>query len=1016
MLRTTILLLFLCCLCTTGRAQQARQYAFTHFTTANGLASNIVRNVVQDDQGFIWVATINGLQRYDGHTFLTFHTTSRNRTGLSTDNIAFIFLDRKKNLWIVDGNNRVGIFNTRLFTFTEIPVLYRERPQVYTVKYLLETHDGQLLLHERFGDIYRFDPAARHFVLDNKIIPAPRGWKRDKIVWDKTTRQYYSTGDSGLVLYNPVTKLLSYRGHNPLNDPAIRAFEKETLLFNHFVDSRGLLLAQSWEQRAGGPTVHKFDRQRNLYEQHRFTDFMPLGYHEFMGSMEQRNGRLWSFGMPFLAEWTADRSSLTGVPNEFRNEQSIKFDYTYDVFEDHEQNLWVSTDNGLYLFNPDAQIFNSYLLVRPGAQAPVEAPVQAILEATDKKIWVGSWGKGLFCYDQQFNPLPLPLSLKQVTHPWSIWDMTEHVPTGRIWMVLQGGGVIVYDPKTGGSQFLEPDIFEKRTIRQVTEDNDGNLWFGTQHGKIIKWDYKASGGDPRRGYSLVLSTALVHKLHADNSGFMWAGTFGQGLLKIDPKTNRVVKAYTNNGPEGERLFTNGPTDMTQYNDSILIVTAGCINVINQRTGKITYVDRDEGLPSNTAQSVQKDNKGIIWVGMVNGLCRLNLQKMIVTTYDRRDGIPYDNFNIAGVEKLVDGRILFYTGHNFLAFDPNKFVQQTLPARPRLTNFALEGMPLLVDSLQNAGKAVLNYNNTSITIDFSTLGFTRQRKFHYFYMLENQDKDWVHTDNSNQAIYNHLSPGTYRFKVKSENADGVTSEEEQSFLIVVRPPVWKTWWFYGLIVLVVALVLYLLDRERIQRLKSIQRMRTEIAGSLHRDINTTLNNINVLSEIAKIKADKDIERSKDFIDQISDKSRSMIEAMDDMLWSIDPENDSMKKTLLRIRELTEGINSTYNTEIDLIVDHKVQSLELEMRVRHELFFFYKEVMLYLVNRLQCPQIFVHFKQRKSKLLVEVLSECGGVDAYFAESFVTARHRIEELGASVDTVQDKDSVSVVLQVEV
>src|SRR5438128_11956120 len=146
------------------------------------------------------------------------------------------------------------------------------------------------------------------------------------------------------------------------------------------------------------------------------------------------------------------------------------------------------------------------------------------------------------------------------------------------------------------------------------------------------------------------------------------------------------------------------------------------------------------------------------------------------------------------------------------------------------------------------------------------------------------------------------------------------------------------------------------------------MRNQIGINLHDEVSTVLGNINVLSEIAKIKADKNIEQSKDFIDQISYKSGQMMEALDDMLWSIDPENDSMRKTILRIKEITDGIRSENNVDIDLLVDNKVEALELDMRLRHEIFFYYKEALNFVVHNVKCTQLFVNFKKLRSKLLI------------------------------------------------
>jgi hypothetical protein len=323
----------------------------------------------------------------------------------------------------------------------------------------------------------------------------------------------------------------------------------------------------------------------------------------------------------------------------------------------------------------------------------------------------------------------------------------------------------------------------------------------------------------------------------------------------------------------------------------------------------------------------------------------------------------------------------------------------------------------MDSLFKEKRIVLQYNNTSIAISFSSLSYLQQRKVHYFYMMEGLDKDWIHSDRPMEAIYNSLPPGDYVFKVRSENADGMISEEIASIPVVVRPPLWKSWWFLSLLGLLFILILYLIDKERVKRRESLVNMRRQIRANLKEEVSTTLNNINVLSEIAKIKADKNLVQAKEFIDQISEKSRYMDEVLEDTLWSIDPANDSMKKFILRIRELTEAINTLHGIEIDLIVDNKVQSMELDMKLRYELLFFYKEAMNYIVQNMYCHQLFVNINKTKSKLYIEILSECGSEDDNFTSDFQNAvSKRVNALPASLDVLSDSKSFSAVLYVNV
>jgi glucose-6-phosphate-specific signal transduction histidine kinase len=286
-------------------------------------------------------------------------------------------------------------------------------------------------------------------------------------------------------------------------------------------------------------------------------------------------------------------------------------------------------------------------------------------------------------------------------------------------------------------------------------------------------------------------------------------------------------------------------------------------------------------------------------------------------------------------------------------------------------------------------------------------------------LENFDKGWTQTNGTNQAVYSYLPPGAYTFKVKAVNQDGVFSKAFAALDIVVEPPFWRTWWFYGLLTLTCVIMLYLIDKERRKRQQALQAVRTQIAGDLHEEINVTLNDINLLSEIAKIKADKDLDRSKDYIDQISTKSRTMIESMDDILWSIHPENDSMERMLLRLYEFTDGVKKTHALDVELTVDKEVERLMLDMKMRHEFLLFYKDALLYVIEHSVCATIYISLEYLKAKLALKMLAQCnhqGDTDPQIARLEYGMQRRADALDGILDIMSDRKSISIILQVAV
>jgi signal transduction histidine kinase len=234
-------------------------------------------------------------------------------------------------------------------------------------------------------------------------------------------------------------------------------------------------------------------------------------------------------------------------------------------------------------------------------------------------------------------------------------------------------------------------------------------------------------------------------------------------------------------------------------------------------------------------------------------------------------------------------------------------------------------------------------------------------------------------------------------------------------ITISPPFWRTWWFYGFIILLIIAVLYWIDRERVKRLLGLQAVRTQIAGNLHEEINTTLNNINLLSEMAKIKADKDIDRSKEYIAQISEKSHNMIIAMDDILWSIHPENDNMEKTLLRMTEFTDALKNRKQVNFETAVDEKIKSLQLDMKSRHEFFLIFKDALRSMAGYSNGTRILINIDLLRPKLSMKI-QDNGSYDdpaSVFSDNcMLNMIKRAEQINAVLDIQTDRKGVSVIL----
>lgn len=937
--KTLALSLLLLCFAYFSKAQSDKPDPFAHYNFNNGLAAYNANTVVQDKQGYIWIGTINGLQRFDGHRFITFRRSPDNRFSLPDNYIDHLYYDSHNRLWTVLGNGQLGVFDTRKFTFTAATLRFKDERISKMPRKLVEDADGNIFYVISGRETLTYNPDQNEFSGNNTFLQTPHGWKITSVVQHRPSKRYWISTDSGMCVYNKQKNLLSYRGHNAEQLQFIDKYGTSVQFYNLGVDS----LSRFWYTTADGsgiPVVNCYDLANDrlvLDRQDLFPNWVMKNY-TVERMMQHSDGSTWIGGLNVLMKFNETADRFEPVYEEFSKE-GISYQEINYLFEDREKNIWVSTDNnGLYILKPSTHLFTSLKQVNRSSGRVDDGSVISIGITADNKVLAGVWNDGLHKYNMQLRYLPATADDKHLN---TIWCMAPLADKRHIWMGLQSG-LMVYDAFTGRSEMHNPPILKNKLVRTICQDRLGNTWLGLPNGGVYKWVPDQAKFDFDLGFERVdqLPSAQIEKIRMDSKGFLWVCTLMNGVFKVDPATNTILDHLTTKGPEKKRLLADAVTDAFELNDSLMIFPTGNLNVYNTNTNEVTQITSADGMPSDIVRSIEKDSSGNLWLGLFNGLCRLNLLKKTFTYYDRNDGISNDEFNYSSSAKLPDGRLAFGTTSNIIIFNPEDLNSRSKPPDVSITEFRLMNKSLSVDSVTNLKRLELGPSQTFISIGFSGLHYFN-KKWTYYYMLQGLDKEWKKANDLNQVDYNYLSPGNYVFMVKAENADGISSETITQLEIKVDPPIYKTWWFYSILLLLTATLLFIIDKERMRRKAAVLKMRADIADNLHEEVNIALNKINILSEMARLKSVKDPVRSAEYFEQIHTKSHDMIIAMDDMLWSIDPANDSMERTIDRIREFIDSMRRRHGANIDLLVDKKAETLALNMRLRHDVFILMKE---------------------------------------------------------------------------
>lgn len=947
-------------------AQSPKNYLFSQLNTHDGLASNTVYSVQQDSSGYMWILNGNTLQRYDGHRIISFQHEPGNPYSLPDGPLSGLNRDTRNRLWITFSGFQIGYFDVKTFKFHRVKVnatrdeLFKAYGQIFCGR------NGDVILVNAKKFAMTYDEKTQSFDKKFNRFTLPEGYHILNLAEDRYQGVYWIGTQAGLVKYNYGNGLMSYSEKNTENDPYISKLGRYLDVLSFYMDRFHRAWIITWPEVTGMRVYSYQPEGDQLVEWSSLIgQRMHYAYWAITGFAELKDGSFWVHGENILAKLYPDQLAVEPIAKNANGEYSINYDYVFHLLEDREQNVWLGTNTGLYRFNPPAQMIYNVKNKRVYDNKDYPQDVTDIIQTRDGHILVSTWGEGVFSYDSNFNPI-------RVDHLYEshmkmgegmTWALHEH-SNGDIWRAQQGGGLFIWHRNTGKTEKVKFPAGETSTIRQIDEDQQGNLWFGTQRGTVIRWDRQTNQ------YSIPFHlNSIVVKTMIDTHNQLWAATDGNGVFRLDIGNNKILNHYLSSDTLGNGLRSSTTADVIQYNDSLYLIAADGANILNIKTNRFRYVTQKNGLPAAAISNMIKDKRGFVWMTTDAGIISYHPIRGNLSQYTANDGVNASYYNFAASGLLQDGRVAFGTAHDVLLFDPAKLDVSNSPRPPvQITGFQLMGKRLSLDSLLKLKVIELNYDETSFSVEFATLSY--QNMYTLRYMMSGVEKDWIMASPNSEVSYNYLPPGEYHFRVSA--ATNVREAPVTELVFHIKPPFWKTWWFYSLLIIAATTVLFIFDRQRLERLKKEQEIRTSIADNLHDEVNTVLQNISVLSEIARIKADTETAQAKEYIYEIQQKSRNMVVAMNDVLWSIDPSNDKMGKILERITEVAQALENKHSAKISVQADPKVLDLSLSMHLRHEFILIYKLAIVTLVEELKARQTTVQIDYYKSKLHLQIFS--------------------------------------------
>lgn len=788
--------------------------SFTHFSLDQGLSQSVAEALLQDSQGFLWIATQDGLNRYDGYTFKVFKHDPDDPTSLSDNYLYALAEDANGAIWVASSNglNRYDPLSGRFTRFYHDP----DDPDSLSgsnISALLVDRDGNLWVGTNGAGLNRLaldqlsaqptDPATpaalpevkfSHSPLAQSDAAAPADGYICALAQDSAGILWVGTQNG---LYRLDRGAETFRSLLP--DPQRPAGLPDNHITSIYEDAQGRRWFGSF---AGGlARLDSLESDFILY-QHDPEQPHSLAYDHIEAIYQDRSGALWiGTDGGGLDRYDPDLDGFIHHAHQAQDPASLGSNQVHAILQDQGGVLWFGTFGaGLARFDPAVMRFGHLVNLPDDANSPSANFVWGMTEDRQGRIWIGTIGGGLNRWERETNTWTHyrhdPADPDSLAHD-TVW-MSFEDRQGQLWVGVEGG-LERFDPQTGG--FIHHPM---PTVWTMIEDRQGDYWLGTFGGGLVWMDGR---GAATRSYLPIpddpnsLSDNNILALYQDQAGVIWIGTLGNGVDCLDPLSG-VITHYKNQPSDPSSLGNN--TVLQFFLDSrgaFWLATAGGLDRFDPANQTFQHYTEKNGLPNNLIYGLLEDPQGYLWMSTNHGISRFDPQVETFTNYDRQDGLQSNEFNQNSFLQTRDGMLLFGGVNGLNAFYPQDIQPDSFIPPVVITGFQLFNQPVLPgpgsplqQSIETTRSIRLDYRQNYLAFEFAALDYSAPQKIHYAYLLEGLDKDWNYTANRHYASYPSLPPGDYVFRVKSANADGVWNETGATLAVTITPPFWRTTWF------------------------------------------------------------------------------------------------------------------------------------------------------------------------------------------------------------------------------
>jgi ligand-binding sensor domain-containing protein len=786
--------------------QQDQSFIFENYNSEQGLSQNSCFAIEQDKAGFMWFATQDGLNRFDGRNFKIFLPQNKEATGLPSNYITALKYNSRKKILLVGTQKGLCVYNSDGDSIEKFSKRFPYAAALDSIpvrKFFSFVDSEYWVISDGWGVFYIDEK-------NNKVQQLLNWNETKKIVSGIASHN----GEIIIATQTQLFKALS-KGSEIQLQPLMQSYTFPDINSIYSYDNSlwvGTLYSDCYQVKDinSKPVVTK----------------VPVKLNGVGPFVTDADNNLWigsrGNGVLHLIKKTGEW--ITSAHNPFNN-RSLAKNFVLSLFRDRQGIIWCGMSGGGFAkYDPATFQFHTLGGMSGLTTSLPDNMVLDIYNAGGNKFYVGTQNKGLIEYDaatkmiQSFRGSSV---LRNVNN--TIYDITSDV-NGNLW-VAGWAGLMKVDTRSKGFRLIDGgDIIESKKLYVLHKlKKSDSLFIAGENGPIFfslkdeQWKFCSPE-------VLQMNIYPGRYVYEGDDGVLWICSSGAGLIRYEYKKNKIEKVGSVNKLSSSirYLYPSG-------NHYWLATDVGVLIYDVQADSIIRHITLKEANRSNVCYAIQKDSAGFFWVSSNTGLLRINPKDYAIKYYDKGNGMEFLEFNTAAVSKTNDGTLYFGGVGGITWFNPVNIKEYSYAPSPLITQLDVNGATYNTNSaaLTN-GKIQLAYKQNFIRILFCVNNFSNQYKNSFAYKLSSVDNDWVMSGPQDFANYTSLSPGTYEFKLKAANSDGTWGTDITTLIITIARPWWQTWWFGLGMAMLIGLIIFYFINNRIKTIRKQASFKHQLA--------------------------------------------------------------------------------------------------------------------------------------------------------------------------------------------